>query len=455
MHPLKQLKYILLRYCYCSKITYLPRTIPPKLLPSFVDSFIVTVKEICCSLFDNGWTADTLPSDVWTQCCFNVADGGLGLRDQSAVTHCAFLASLVESYTLLEKYYPELSSLLDEGRSLVMKQFRKCLQYINRNTREDFQMTTLEDLRNLLREQGPLQGFLSDELVKKNLAEFKLSLEADPHRLAFFISISDSNAGKWLDVCPKSEKFSFTNEEFTAQLCYRLYLRQPSFIPGSRCTCKSRPELDPRSHHIATACAKGGFRNATHSALGYVIKDLLNCAGIMARREESGCSRGADENNNHRPDLSVWNMPNHTRKVVADIQVTCPVPVKFTRALSVSQARQPGRAANAAHRSKTQKYAAVAATNNLEFQPLIFESTGRLHSSCEGFLKAAISKMSQGNAKLNSIYTNFWISRVVCTLQKGISAAILHRSCTINGNLVHETNYEFNDSFMVEHDRIV
>ena len=163
----------------------------------------------------------------------------------------------------------------------------------------------------------------------------------------------------------------------------------------------------------------------------------------------------ADENNNQRPDLSVWNMPNHTRKVVADIQVTCPVPVKFTRALSVSQARQPGRAANVAHRSKTQKYAAVAATNNLEFQPLIFESTGRLHSSCEGFLKAAVSKMSQGNAKLNSMYTNFWISRVVCTLQKGISAAILHRSCTINGNLVHEANYEFSDSFMVEHDRIV
>ena len=34
-----------------------------------------------------------------------------------------------------------------------------------------------------------MQGILTDELVKKNLLEFKLSLEADPHRLAFFISI--------------------------------------------------------------------------------------------------------------------------------------------------------------------------------------------------------------------------------------------------------------------------
>ena len=173
-----------------------------------------------------------------------------------------------------------------------------------------------------------------------------------------------------------------TNEEFTAQLCYRLYLRQPSFIPGSRCTCKSRTELDPRSHHIATACAKGGFRNTTHSALGYVIKDLLNCAGIMARREESGCLRGADEDNNQRSDLSVWNIPYHTRKVVVGIQaiysfihVTCPVPVKFTRALSISQARQPGRAANAAHRSKTQ--------NTLQWRRPITSSFNLLFSSLQ------------------------------------------------------------------------
>ena len=53
---------------------------------------------------------------------------------------------------------------------------------------------------------------------------------------------------------------------------------------------------------------------------------------------------------------------------------------------------------------------------------------------------------------LARVYTIFWISWVVCTLQKGISAAILHDLCTMNGNLVHGTNYEFSDSFMVEYD---
>ena len=63
-------------------------------------------------------------------------------------------------------------------------------------------------------------------------------------------------------------------------------------------------------------------RRVSHTALEYVVKDLLNCAGIKARREETGCFRGADENNNNRPDLSIWNMPQREGKVVVDVQVS-------------------------------------------------------------------------------------------------------------------------------------
>ena len=401
-----------------------------------------------------------MPEDVWEQCCFNITEGGLGLRQHGDVSKCAFVASLVESLPTIERYSPNFSRQLDTSReqSLVVRQFRKALRFINRRSGESFSVTNLDEVKSLLaskRHDETLQGILMAGMSSVRLHAFKTSLEADPHRLAFFISINDGNAGRWLDVCPKSERFSFSDDEFKTLLCYRFFMKQPSFIPGSKCNCKSRPELDPLGHHLATACAKGGFRNGTHTALEYVVKDLLNCAGIMARREETGCFRGADENNNNRPDLSIWNMPQREGKVVADIQVTCPVPVKFRRALSVNQAKKPGRAAELAHRAKVNKYAAIAAANNLEFQSLIFESTGRIHSSCAGFLKAAITKMSQGNEKLNSVFTNFWMSRVVCTLQKGISSAILCRSNLINGNLVRETNYEFSNSFMVEHDIVV
>ena len=366
---------------------------------------------------------------------------------------------------MIETHFPQFPALLNQSHndSVVVKEFRKALRYItresgvNRESENNLELTELQHVQSLMQSKADdltLQGALTEAVMKEKMKAFKISLEGSTHRLAFYISICDNNAGRWLDVCPKSEKFSFSNDEFRSQLCYRMFVKQPCHIVGSKCSCKSRPVLDELGHHLATACAKGGYRNATHTALEYTCKDLLNCAGIMTRREEVGCFRGANENNNQRPDLSIYTMPQNDKKVVADIMVTCPVPVRFTTALSVNQAKKAGRAAEIAHRFKNNKYKGIANANDLEFQALIFESTGRLHPMCEKFLKLAITKMSEGNNKMSSIFTNFWMSRISCALQKCISGAILNRSNVINGNLVHETNYEFSSSFMIDHDHI-
>ena len=204
------------------------------------------------------------------------------MRQHTDVSHCAFAASLVESLPTIERHSPNFSQHLDTSRdpSMVVRQFRKALRFINRHSVDTFSVTNLEEVQNLLaskKHDETLQGILMAKISSRRLDAFRASLETEPHRLAFFVSITDNNAGRWLDVCPKSDRFSFTDDEFKALLCYRLFLKQPSFIPGSRCNCKSRPELDPLGHHLATACAIiiGGFRNGTHTALEYVVKDLL------------------------------------------------------------------------------------------------------------------------------------------------------------------------------------
>ena len=403
-----QLKYLLLRYCFSAKINYVQRTTPMNLCADFVDGFESIKRDILASIMDNGWDKDTVPDDIWEQCCFNVTDGGLGLRDAISTTPCAFVASVTESLQVVLRQFPHFRDTLTStmGTSKIGKDFRRCLRFINLSLDEPQRLYSVDDAEKVLAEKAydkTLQGILHDRVQAHALEQYRVYLKPETHRLAFFTSVSDGNAGRWLDVCPKSDHFSFTSDEFRALLNYRLFLRQPSFIPGSRCSCKSRPELDPLGHHLATACGKGGYRNATHTGLQYGIKDLLSCAGIMARQEEYGCFQGADENSNLRPDLSIWNMPHCPKKVVADIQVTCPVPVRYTNALSVREAQKPGRAADHAHKSKVRKYAEIAAANNLEFQTLIFEFTGRLHFSCERFLKSAISKMAQGNNALSSI----------------------------------------------------
>jgi hypothetical protein len=57
------------------------------------------------------------------------------------------------------------------------------------------------------------------------------------------------------------------------------------------------------------------------------IKDLLNSCGIKNRVEVAECFRVADLENNQRPDLMLYNAPDFNKPVVADVCITCPIPV--------------------------------------------------------------------------------------------------------------------------------
>ena len=138
-------------------------------------------------------------------------------------------------------------------------------------------------------------------------------------------------------------------------------------------------------------------------------------------------------------------------KTVCDVQVTCPVPINAINRLSRTQALKNGRAAQLARTQKESKYRRICMINNLEFQALIFESTGRMETSCELFCKRAISYMARGDNTKCSIYTNYWMSRISCVIQQSIANAFLQRSTILNGNLVRETNFEFSDRFVVDH----
>ena len=74
-----------------------------------------------------------------------------------------------------------------------------------------------------------------------------------------------------------------------------------------------------------------------------------------------------------------------TKTAVADISVCCPYPngnVGLSRRAALTELR----AAKTAFTSKTYKYKDIATLNNLEFLPLIIESSGRLHPKFEDFM---------------------------------------------------------------------
>ena len=72
--------------------------------------------------------------------------------------------------------------------------------------------------------------------------------------------------------------------------------------------------------------------------------------------------------------------------------------------ISINDALKPGRAASIAKNRKIIKYGAISAANNLEFQPLVFETTGRIEEASLKFINHLITHMSRGDPRTYASY---------------------------------------------------
>ena len=114
-----------------------------------------------------------------------------------------------------------------------------------------------------------------------------------------------------------------------------------------------------------------------------------------------------------RPDMSIYNY--HYHKVVADVSVTHPIPISSSTVLSRNAALQPCRAAEKARRRKIAKYSTVSDANNLEFLPIIFETTGKMNPETEIFVKEILQKACEDIPLVHhSVLHSYWYTRISC-----------------------------------------
>ena len=444
--PDSQSQNLMLRYCFCQKINYLQRLTPPPLMTDFVEQFDHLKREIFMSIIHK----QNIQNALWTQCCLDIQDGGLGYQLTNHVTPVAFVASVFEAKNCLEVLFPRF---LERRSSNMADAFHHALEeYGNLINNDQQNVPTLDYLNEMFTNKPKnvtFQSHLNAKTKTKTARDFLNEIQ-DTRHLAWFDSLrKDKNiGGRWLEVSPRTDEYTFTPEAFRAALCYRLYIKSPPFIEGSRCSCKRRTSLDPLGHHLATACGVGGTRHHTHDAIAYVLKDMLNYSGIMTRHEEIGCFREAFPDNNLRPDLSVFNMPNMDTKLVLDVAVASPVESECPRQISKRTALNQERRAQTRFNEKVAKYQAVCTANNLEFLPIIIESTGGLHHKALAFYNSVIDHMSRGDNQYKVMCHLFWSGRLSCRLQKSIANAIITKSQVINGQLTSERSYQFTPEFI-------
>ena len=299
-YPFFQDRYLLLRFCYSAKPTYLMRTTPSHLILPFLISFDEKRREILCSILNS----PQISEKSWFQCKLKVSDSGLGLGFLPEIAPCAYAASIITSFHLLQRTFTTSttsSSFLDLPFFLPLFELLPSLEHAIPNIAIHHLMTLPTSSSTMT-----LQGLLSESLLEPLLGEF---FNPDPNDILYSTWVSSCRndySGAWLESIPYQSKFLFPNLEFQSALLTRLFLPQALIPPGCRCSCKEHPTIDIYGHHFSHGCREDGLRNNNHDELKREFLQLLTYSGFTVKVEEIGCFAAVDDTQK-RPDVSILN----------------------------------------------------------------------------------------------------------------------------------------------------
>ena len=262
----------------------------------------------------------------------------------------------------------------------------------------------------------------------------------EPREIAWCESLQDNTAGLWLDCAPKSEMHKIANDEFRVALTLRLFLHQKCIIPGTMCDCrkgKSAIPLDCNGIHLTTGCIKGGNSIHNHDRVKDQTAKILSYCGLSTKVEEQNAFRVYDEDNGKRPDITIFNHPDHAGKFFLDVRISSPVPAN-SGPLTIPQAKKKFRAGNKAFSEKVNSYK-HALDQGLGFLPIIFETTGQMHHETLPFLVTCLEQASRVRQIPFTVLWKYWMSTLMFTLQRSMAQGIIGRSSEIYGRRFKET----------------
>ena len=230
-------------------------------------------------------------------------------------------------------------------------------------------------------------------------------------------------------------------DEFRVALTLRLHLPQKCILSGTVCDCKTTGTpipLDVHGIHLTTGCHKRGNATRNHDRVKEQTVKLLAYCGLSMKVEERDAFRVFDEENGQRPDITIFNLPDHQGNYYLDVRITSPIPPN-TGQLSLTQARQHFRAGNQSFREKMRAYR-LATDNNLGFSPIVFETTGQMHSDTATFFANCLNHASRVRKVPSPILWKYWMSSVMCTLQRSMAMGIITRSFEVYGCRFQESS---------------
>ena len=178
---------------------------------------------------------------------------------------------------------------------------------------------------------------------------------------------------------------------------------------------------------------------------------MAGTLGIRAKREEQCFNNIPRSHSKKRSDTSFFDMPGPgPNKHVIDVSSIFVVPIfgvaaAANRSYTRAKALIPQRQAELRYAEKMKIYDNLATLNNLKFQPIIFETSGRMHSISLSYIK---SILKDHNILDGHALSHYWLCRLSCCYQRAVSMSILEKLRKQKGAGITGLRYENRAEFI-------
>jgi hypothetical protein len=398
-----QISLLLLRYCGVTRYNYLIRSLPPQDIHRFTKSYDDEITLTLSRLL----TPSKLTPDAQLQASLPVRMGGLGLQNTTSIHPAAYLASMADVHRLAKDIFPALMPDLDhfcmDQQNTHAQYLQHMVNYINNMGQKNYEQQCKEANSNNSPPAPPkketLQQAIKTEVGDQRGNHRQHTLTSIIHQHAYnrykesmirrnrhyqLISMQQEGASTLYTTLPSSPSLRLPSYHMRIALCLRLSIDTLTVNPNhSYCplclqnvSTNARHTDTPWDYHRQT-CLHG--KAESHNDLQTTIRGEASNIG-----QKSTLAKVVSDGTGPEliTDLMFPNLPgrNNRYAVVVDFSIC-------HHSTPSSSEQPPTALARAVHveNEKKKKYQAACDAQNLDFWPIVFESTGAIGPSAKNF----------------------------------------------------------------------
>ncbi len=404
-----------------SKLNHVFRTVPPQATKKLAQR----MQDYIFKIFSQRFDIPTVTPDIQNQLHANFGKGGFNIPVYEHVGIAAFLASILNSSSVLVENPKDITTLTDQDVPLANCVF-DAIKSFYRRVKEDEKIRSLgknelvQDFQKQFEAHphNTPRAILSK--IRKRNGKYKMIKPSDDdhYQKARYDSLKDSPyTGAGL-ASPPTKDLQMGDAHFKIWTRRRLGLTLPGISRNTRCLCTGSCMIDMHGQHLVS-CREGPHKIYRHNNFKYLCSSMASKAGFCVFDEDARLQINQTQTQSN----------NRAKLIIPDFTLTSPNHPEVAYDVTVIHPKAGPRPNNAevAEQKKTRKYTTALARHNVSFVPLVVDTHGQLSKHVITFVKRMSRLIAEKNGGYASVIANYYFSKISIMLQAANADIILDK----------------------------